>query len=468
MSRRRFSIHVLAIVALFAGATSLGAVPLPNPDLAYGGSGDGIARIAVASVPADDAFALHATVQADGRLVLVGSTRTTVGGTSTSQLVLARFDTQGLADSGFGAGHDGLYRTAFLDTGGPLSGLFADVAQTGDGKLVYSGHGSSATIIVGRLNGDGTPDASFASGGRRLIGASALVDGALDASFATLLPLTGDKTLALGVALVQTSATSYNAFSCAMRLAADGSTDTSFGTAGRTCIAPMLTSGATSVTAAGHVLADGHILLAGASVHSGGSAADMSVARLGADGTLDTGFGPDHDGWAFVAFDQGGTLNDGATAIALDAAGRILLAGSFDTALGSDIAVARLLSDGRPDPSFGFQGRVQITLTSGSNHIDQANSIVALPNGGILVGALVNSQAGVSIALMPDGTMDPGFGVDGIYYPPQATPRVRSRKQILAGDYLYWAGESVNTDNHLDFAATRAVMPLFADGFDQP
>jgi uncharacterized delta-60 repeat protein len=216
------------------------------------------------------------------------------------------------------------------------------------------------------------------------------------------------------------------------------------------------------------VLADGRVLLAGASVHSGGSAADMSVARLAAGGTLDTSFGPDHDGWAFVAFDQGGTLNDGATSIAVDAAGRILLAGSFDTAQGSDVAVARLLSDGQPDLSFGTQGRVQIALTPSSNHIDQAHSIVALPNGRILVGALLNSQAGVAIALEPNGALDPGFGVGGIYYQPQATPGVRSRKQILAGDYLYWAGDSVNAGSHSDFTALRAVMPLFADGFDVP
>lgn len=467
MSGRRFSIRALASVALFATATSLGAAQFPIPDLGYGGIGDSIARIPVASVPADNAFVQHAVVQADGRLVLVGSTKTSVGGNSTSQLVLARFDAQGLVDTGFGTDHDGLYRTAFFDNNNGLGG-FGDVAQTGDDKLVYTGHGSPATIIVGRLNADGTPDESFGSGGRRLIGASALVDGAIDATFIALLPLKGGKTLALGVALVQTSATTYNAFGCAMRLTADGSTDTSFGTAGRTCIAPTLTSGATSVTAAGHVLADGRILLAGASVHSGGSGSDMSVARLAADGTLDTSFGPDHDGWAFVAFDQGGTLNDPATSIALDATGRILLAGSFETAEGSDIAVARLLSDGRPDLSFGTQGRVQIALTSGSNHVDQANSIVALPNGGILVGALVNGQGGVTIALKPDGTLDSGFGVGGFYYQPQATPPVRSRQQILAGDYLYWAGDSVNINGHSDFAAMRAVMPLFANGFDQP
>lgn len=464
-SIRRLSIRVAAL-ALFA-ATSLHAGSwFPLPDFGYGSS-DGIARIAVAGVPADNAYALHAAVQSDGRLVLIGTTHTNVGGTDTAQLVLARFDTHGLADTSFGPDHDGIVRTAFLDTTF-LVNFFGDVAQTGDGKLIYAGHGSPSTILVGRLHDDGSPDPSFGSNGRRLIAASALLDGALDANFSTLLPLAGGKTLALGVAVRQTSPTTVDAFSCAMRLMADGSTDTSFGTLGRTCIAPMLTTGASSVTSSGRVLADGRILLAGVSIHSGGSAGDMSVARLAADGTLDTSFGPDHDGWAFVAFDQGGTLNDAATAMTLDATGRILLAGSYDNADGSDIAIARLLSDGSPDPSFGTQGRVQVPLMPGVTHNNQADSVIASPNGRILVGANVNNQGGVTVGLSPDGTLDPRFSADGIYTQPQATPGVRSHKQILAGDYLYWAGDSVNAGGHSDFAAMRAVMPLFADDFDAP
>lgn len=466
--RPRASLQKIAMTALFAATVSARASQFPIPDLTYGDSGDGIARIAVAGVPADNAYGLHATVQSDGRLVLIGAAQTSGSGTSSSQLVLARFDTQGLPDTSFGAEHDGLYRTALSDSGSILTGLFADVAQSGNGRLVYTGHVSPATMIVGRLTADGTPDPSFGSNGRRLIGPSALVDGALDASFTTVLPLANGTTLALGVALVPTTPDSYNAFSCAMRLATDGSTDTSFGTVGRTCLAPALTSGATSFTTSGQVLADGRILLAGVSVHSGGSAADMSVARLLADGTLDTAFGPNHDGWAFVAFDQGGTLNDGALSMAVDAAGRILLAGSCDVAEGTDVAVARLLADGRPDLSFGTQGRVQIRLTSASSHYDKANSIVAFSNGGILVGALANDQAGVSIALRADGELDPGFGESGIYYAPQATLPVRSRQQIVAGDYIYRAGDSNNLGGHSDFAATRAVIPLFADSFENP
>jgi hypothetical protein len=62
----------------------------------------------------------------------------------------------------------------------------------------------------------------------------------------------------------------------------------------------------------------------------------------------------------------------------------------------------------------------------------------------------------------------PRFSGDGSCVQPQATPGVRSHTQILAGYSLYRAGDSVNAGGHSDFAAMRAVMPLFADDFDAP
>ena len=259
--KRHPAIHAVAGVGSFAMAASIAAAAPPFPDLDYGGNGDGIALIAAAAVPADSGYATHAVVQADGRLVLIGSARTTTGGPQdTLQLVLARFDAQGLPDGSFGTDHDGIYRTAFFDTPGAFSTDFeTDLAQTVDGKLVYTGHGSGPTLIVGRLNGDGTPDTDFSSGGCRLIGPSALVTGAVEAFFSTVLPLAGGKTLLIGTVIGPPDSGQY--FSCAMRLQADGSNDTTFGVSSRTCIAPAQSP--LTLAVAGRVLADGHILIAG-------------------------------------------------------------------------------------------------------------------------------------------------------------------------------------------------------------
>ena len=463
--RFRLAIHAATAACMALASASISAAPLPIADLAYGGNGDGIARIAAAIVPADDGYATHAAVQADGRLVLAGAAEHHVDQQTESRLVLARLDVYGHPDDGFGADHDGLFRSAF-------PGYADDVAQTGDGTLIYVGHDANfQSMIVGRLHTDGTPDTGFFLNGRRLIAPSALLDSATQGYFATVLPLPGGKLLALGMAVVPTTPAQY--FTCAIRISADGSTDTDFGTAGRTCIAPVLPSGAASQALGGAVLADGRILLAGASQHSGGSGWDMSVARLGTDGTLDTGFGPAHDGWAFVGFDQGGTMIDLAAAIAVDGDGRILLAGYLEGVHGPDFGVARLLPDGGLDASFGTQGRVQIALDLGSFDDDRAHSIAVLPGGSILIGGWADTDAdavGVAVLLKPDGTLDPHFGSGGVFLQadpngPQTT-RVASQQQMLAGDHLYMVGSALNAGNGLDFAATRTTLPLFADGFD--
>jgi len=460
--------NLLAAIALGA-ALSIDAVAAtsPIPDLAYGGSGDGVARIAAAGVPADSGFGTRAVVQADGALVLLGTAKTG----SVEQAVLTRFDANGLPDSDFGPAHDGFYRTAFTGSGD-------DVVQTADGKLVYAGHASNfEAMLVGRLDADGVPDVGFFGSGRRLIGPSALLDEATQGYFANVLPLPDGKLLALGMVVIAATPAQY--FACALRLHADGATDTAFGVAGRTCIAPNPSPGAAAQFLAGHVLADGRTLIAGASKHSGGSGWDMSVTRLDAGGALDASFGPAHDGWAFVGFDQGGTMTDGAFAIAIDGQGRILIAGYLEGVHGLDIGVARLLPDGQPDASFGTQGRVQIALDFGDGDADLAHSIAVRPDGGILVGgrtdvpddAWGSHQTAVAILLKSDGQLDPRFGDGGIFLQSDsAAPRtaaVDGSQQILAGDFLYMVGDVLNADSRYDFAATRFVLPLFADGFDR-
>lgn len=145
--------------------------PLPIPDPACGGNGDGIARVPAALVPAEDGTE-NTPSQADERLVTVGTARQYVNEPYDDQVVPMRLDAEGPIDDRLGADHDGLVRTAF-------PGDADDVAQTTDRGFVYVGHGLSFdSMIVGRLHADGAPDTSFFGSGRRLIAPAALVDGA--------------------------------------------------------------------------------------------------------------------------------------------------------------------------------------------------------------------------------------------------------------------------------------------------
>lgn len=177
---RHIAIRTVATSGLLGTAVSIGAASLPIPDPACGGNGDGIA---VTGVAADNGYATHAVVQADGGFVIVDSTGTTAGQQTVRQVVLARFDAHGLANSGFGLQHDGFYRSAFDD-------LANDIAQTGDGSLVYTGQDSNADVmIIGGLHADGTPDTDFFLSGRRLITPSTLFDGGFPGVLYTVLPL---------------------------------------------------------------------------------------------------------------------------------------------------------------------------------------------------------------------------------------------------------------------------------------
>lgn len=445
------------IALLAAMAFDIGAAPLPLPDLAYGGHGDGIARIVAGDPATSDSFAAQAIVQVDGRLVLIGTTQ--------QQIVLARLDAGGQPDATFGPNHDGLFHSAF-------AGYAANVAQSGNGKLIYAGNALNGdAMIVGRLTASGLPDTGFFLSGHRLIGSSALMSGATQSYVGEVLALPDGKMVLLGAVLLP--GPPNQVFSCVMRLSEDGSTDTGFGNAGRTCIAPPELSPTASQPLSGLVLGDGRILLAGGARHAAGSGIDMAVARLSANGALDTSFGPQQDGWSFIGFDQGGTMIDIAQAISVDGQGRILLAGHFEGVSGNDIGIVRLSPDGLPDPSFGFQGRVQLALDPGGWNDDRAHSITARPDGGILVGGSTQANAGpagLAVLFKSNGDLDPRFGDGGIFLPtdPAGPPQaiVESHRQILDGDHLYLIGNAANASNRQEIAVRRTVMPLFADGFD--
>ena len=102
--------------------------------------------------------------------------------------------------------------------------------------------------------------------------------------------------------------------------------------------------------------ASGRILVAGSSGNSAGNV-DMAVWRYNADGTPDATF--NGQGWAVQAGPPGANGEDGAGGIALDTFGRIVVGGWLVSAFGDyDLAVWRFNPDGSLDTSFNGQGWV--------------------------------------------------------------------------------------------------------------
>ena len=137
---------------------------------------------------------------------------------------------------------------------------------------------------------------------------------------------------------------------------------------------------------------DGKILIAGEFTTVGGTNRSR-IARLNADGTLDTTFNPV------------GGANDIINDIALQPDGKIIIGGKF-TGVNFDTShkyLARLNSDGSLDTSF-------TALPD-----DEISSLKIQPNGKILIGGIMNTVNGVarkSLArLNSDGSLDTGFNV---------------------------------------------------------
>ncbi|HEY6566798.1 MAG TPA: delta-60 repeat domain-containing protein, partial [Actinomycetota bacterium] len=122
-------------------------------------------------------------------------------------------------------------------------------------------------------------------------------------------------------------------------------------------------------------------------------------------GQLDRTFGGDGKQ---TTFNRGGT----GYAVAIDANGRIVVAGYTLTGQ-TDLAVARFLPDGKPDKSFGGDGRV-ITDLGGT---DYGFDVAIHPDGGIVVVGERDTRSGSRAAVvryLPRGKRNKDFGGDGI------------------------------------------------------
>src|SRR5581483_3430931 len=183
----------------------------------------------------------------------------------------------------------------------------------------------------------------------------------------------------------------------------DGTLDTTFGLGGKINVGFNLsftnTPGGFNNEDRGFSVAldaNGKIVVAG---YTQTSATDygFAVARLNSDGTMDTTFGPNHNGKVVIAFgvNVGGVNVDVATSttLAITPSGAILVGGQAQVN-NTDLrmAVARLTSSGLLDPTFGSgsgpAGTVVLPsfgLNGATSENDGVDGIVVQPDGKIVL-----------------------------------------------------------------------------------
>jgi len=190
-----------------------------------------------------------------------------------------------------------------------------------------------------------------------------------------------------------------------VRYESDGSLDTSFGNNGG--VVTSINGGDTAYAIV--VQPDAKILVAGTSVTSRN---EFAVVRYNSDGSLDTSF--DGDGMVTTPIGLGsGAI---AYAVALQSDGKIVLAGqSTESPLGADLdfALVRYNDDGSLDTSFDSDGKV-ITPVGGAGSNDIISAVAVQPDGKIVVVGAIPTQDFVVARYNADGSLDTGFGGNGI------------------------------------------------------
>jgi uncharacterized delta-60 repeat protein len=319
--------------------------------------------------------------QADGKIVVAGQAGTGFG--------VARYGADAVLDDTFGV--SGIVSTAI----GEYGSAGCAVAVQADGKIVVAGwanNGMDQDFALVRYNPEGTLDAGFGSDG---IVTTAVGSGD-DVAYAVAVQADG-KIVVAGCAFNG----SDGDFALA-RYHSDGALDSTFGAGG------IVTTAVGSGDDCAYGLAlqsDGAIVVAGFA--SDGGTSVFALARYGGGGSLDTGFGS--GGTVTVSL---GGIDDQARGVAVQADGKIVAAGyAQNTNYYDDVALVRCNADGTLDSAFGASGKVVDSM----DECDDGGCGVAIQaDGRILVAGTAASTRFAVLRCNTDGTRDTGFGVGGV------------------------------------------------------
>jgi uncharacterized delta-60 repeat protein len=309
----------------------------------------GVGGMVMTDFPLQAAVARAVAVQSDGKIVVDGW----VGAGLENQFLVMRYNSNGSLDTGFGNG--GIVTTKLWD-GNNHDARLGSLALQSDGKIVVAGMGGDYFGLA-RYNTDGSLDTSF---GPNHNGTIQTQVGTWDsAAYAVAIESDG-KIVAAG----QASTDSSFAFAV-VRYNHDGSVDTSFGPHHDGTVVTNFAFGVE--TAFSLVLTSNKILAVGAAAAQQGQQ-NFGAARYNLDGSLDTSFGHNHDGKATVDFG----CNANADSVVMQSNGDLVLAGWADDGSGGTFALARLHADGSLDTTIGSAGLITTALTSGDDGINHA------------------------------------------------------------------------------------------------
>ncbi|MFB9993369.1 Ig-like domain-containing protein [Deinococcus oregonensis] len=392
----------------------------------------GVGGVAVNAIGASEDYSYALAVQPDGKVLMAGTAFA-----SSDDFAVVRYTRDGALDPTFGNGGK-----VFVDFAGK-SDLARALAIQGDGKIVVAGNMTNAAneerFGVARLTSTGALDPTFGEGGRVM---TSIPGSSADRAQALLVEADG-RVVVGGSASFASGATGQDF--ALVRYRENGTLDAGFGSGG------VVTTALGSSNAKDTVRA---LAAQGDRIVAVGGDGDFKAARYTSGGLLDASFGSGGKLSAVFA----GSIGV-ANAVAVDALGRLVLAGNSE----NDTAVVRLDADGALDTTFGSGGKQVVRL---SENWDSATGVAVQADGKLVLGGWVyegNSSAGnfAVTRLEASGARDAGFGQGGTSMTPVAPGSKADEAQALAlqPDERIPATRIVlgghRNDSNNDFALTR-------------
>lgn len=379
---RRVSVRGVATIAVVVIGMVAGIVPTAvsattdgSLDKTFGT--DGIAKVTLGD-SGDNVFGF--AVHPDGKSIEVG--RHLDGADYKWQFV--RMTRAGTLDTTFGTNG-----VALLDIRPGNADEYAlAVAVQPDGKIVLAGYtqpnGSTSSFAMARVNPNGTLDGTFDGDGKFT---TQIVAGS--AAFAFSIAVQRD-----GNIIAAGTAGNFAEFGF-VRVTPTGALDTTFHGTGKLAV----DVGTTNELATSVVLQPDGKIVAGGTIGTEPNE-DMALVRLDASGVLDPTF--DGDGRVITNF---AGSDDSISTIALQPDGKIVAAGTSGVAA-RHLAVARYLSDGSLDSTFGAGGKV--TVDTQSTGAEQSIGLASAPDGLIVLGARSPAHA-IFARLLSSGFSATGY-----------------------------------------------------------
>lgn len=390
----------------------------------------GISTVVITAIPGMTSSRAQAVaVQDDGNIVAAGSAYNG----SQNLFALARYNaSDGSLDANFNG--TGLVTTAIGTVDDQAQAL---VVQSSDQKLVVAGFsydGSQYVFALARYNTDGILDAGFGTGGV-VTTAIGSVD---DEAFAIAIQSSDDKIVVAGYSSVKNGSSIQSRLALARYNANDGSLDATFNPVDHNGIVILDASTYVSSSDPAAIIfsakafalvtqLDGveeKIVAAGLAyrtVPDGDKSRKQNeflLVRFHPNGSPDSGFnGGDAANISGIVTTAIGTDygNDQAYALAVDMNGKLVAAGSSYAAQGV-VAVVRYNSDGSLDTTFNTTGKVTTTIITNGGAAAMRMYVNAQNVEQIVIaGTGFNNTFGEFIVARynPDGHLDKTFGSGG-------------------------------------------------------